>query len=77
MSVKKMIELYVTYELSETTWDMLREMSYHQLISYDNWMKFFDTCKDWTFSEDGDQIVDSYGRIYYTRNADGYMVKVR
>lgn len=77
MSVKKMIELYVKYELSEDTWNMMREMRYHDLISYDNWMKFYETCKDWVFSEDGDQIVDSYGKIYYFRDSQGYMVKVK
>ncbi len=76
MSVKKMIDLYVTYELSEETWDMMREMSYHGLISRDNWIKFYEKCHAWEFSEDGDNIIDcNTEKVIYTRDAEGYMVK--
>lgn len=76
MSVKKMIDLYVTYELSEETWDMMREMSYHGLISRDNWCKFYEKCHAWEFSEDGDQIIDcDTEKVIYIRNTEGYMVK--
>ncbi len=76
MSVKKMIELYVAYELSDDTWNMLREMSYHGLISRDNWNKFFDKCKSWTFTEDQQSIEDGNGKILYTRDEQGFMEKV-
>ena len=75
MSVKKMIDLYITHELSETTWDMMREMTYHGLISLDNWTKFYDKCKGWTFDEDEQNIIDWDGKVLYGRDAEGRMVK--
>lgn len=76
MSVKKMIDLYITYELSETTWDMMREMALHGLISRDNWCKFFDKCKGWTFDENDENVIDWDGKILYIRDAEGRLVKV-
>lgn len=76
MSVKKMIELYITYELSNTTWDMMREMSYHGLISRDNWTKFFDICHDWCFDDDENAVVNCDGKILYRRDEQGYLRKV-
>lgn len=55
MSVKKMKELYYTFQCSETTWGMLREMYYHGLINNHNWNKFFCECKGWIW--DGDKVV--------------------
>lgn len=75
MSVKAMIDLYLTYGLDEKTWDMLHEMACHDLISNDNWLEFYDICKDWTFSEDGSSIVDFQGKPLFYFNEDGYLVK--
>lgn len=75
MSVKKMIELYVTYELDETTWTMLYQMTCHGLITRSNWEKFYETCADWQFSFDGNDIEDKDGKIIYTRDRNGFMVK--
>lgn len=76
MSVKKMIELYVTYELSEVTWDMMREMTFHGLISNDNWNKFFEICKDWHMNDELTAIVDSDDKVLYKRDEQGYLKKV-
>lgn len=76
MSVKKMVELYVAYDLSEDTWKMLYNMSNHGLISRDNWSKFFDKCKGWTMSEDGQSILDEDERTIYKRDSQGFFVKV-
>ena len=75
LSVKKMIDLYVSYELSEDTWDMLRNMSLHGLISSDNWRKFFDKCKDWSMDDDWQRIIDADGNTIYKRDKDGFLVK--
>ena len=76
MSVKKMIELYVTYELSEETWNMMREMTYHGLISLDNWDKFYNRCKDWYMNDEMSAIVDGNGKVLYQRDDQGYLKKV-
>lgn len=76
MSVKKMIDLYIANELSETTWNMMYQMRNHGLISWDNWTKFFNKCEGWSLSRDGQSVEDADGRIIYTRNADGFLVKV-
>lgn len=75
MSVKKMVELYVTYELSEETWSMMYQMRCHGLISYENWVKFYEKCKAWHITDDGQSIEDENGKIIYTRDANGFLVK--
>ena len=77
MSVKRMIDLYVEYGLDERTWDMLREMSLHGLISRDNWIKFFETCKGWYFNEETNTIDDSEtGKTVYVYDDNGNLHKV-
>ena len=77
MSVKKMIDLYVEYGLDETTWDMLREMSYHGLISRENWVKFFETCKGWYFNEETNTIDDSETeKTVYAYDDNGNLHKI-
>lgn len=75
MSVKKMIDLYVANELSEETWGMLYQMACHDLISDENWVKFYEKCKAWHFTDDGHSIEDGNGKIIYTRDIDGFFVK--
>lgn len=75
MSVKKMIELYVSYELCEETWDMLYKMAMHGLISRDNWTKFWETCKGWSLDEDGRHIIDGDEKVVYKRDGNGFLVK--
>ena len=82
MSVKKMIEMYVNYGLSDETWDMMYQMSIHGLISRENWVKFFDTCKDWTWSDDekdfingNNVIVNGDGKVLYFYDENGNMKK--
>jgi hypothetical protein len=77
LSVKKMIDLYVSYELDETTWNMLYNMVNHGLISSENWEKFYTTCKGWSFEENGQTIEDENGKVIYRRNENGYLVKVK
>lgn len=59
MSVKRMVALYVEYGLNERTWNMLYDMYAHGLISYENWSKFFYTCRGFEYSEDGQKIIDT------------------
>ena len=79
MSVKKMIELYVSYGLDTETWEMLYKMRCHDLISYDNWTKFYETCKGWEFNDEdnGATIIDTCNdnKLVYKRNEDGFYVK--
>ena len=58
MSVKKMIQLYIDYMISEETWKMLYSMKCHDLIGCDNWTKFYNTCKGWSLSDDGKVVID-------------------
>ena len=79
MSVKKMIELYVNYGLDQDTWEMLYEMRCHDLISYDNWMKFADTCKGWEFNPDDNGLTiidtDKDNKVVYKQDENGFYVK--
>lgn len=77
MSVKAMIELYLRYNIDENTWDMLYQMRCHELISYENWKKFYETCKDWAFDESGDNVVDAEGNELYHYGEDGFLVKTK
>lgn len=79
MSVKKMIELYVNYGLDQDTWDMLYKMRCHDLISYDNWVKFYETCKGWEFNPDDNGLTiidtDKDNKVVYKQDKDGFYVK--
>lgn len=80
MSVKSMIETYVNYGLDNTTWEMLYNMSCHNLISYDDWMKFANTCGGWQFDDDnGLTIIDTNDdcKVVYEADENGYWVKVK
>lgn len=68
LSLKKMVELYVQYELDEDTWDMLRMMRFHGLISSDNWTKFYEKCGSWHKDVDDMVILDEYDKPVYVRN---------
>ena len=78
MSVKAMIDLYVEYELGVNTWDMLRNMSFHGLISRDNWCKFYEITKGWSFDDtDAMNIIDfETGKVIFARDGEGRLVKV-
>ena len=77
MSVKAMIDMYVEYGLDESTWDMLRNMSYHGLISNENWHEFFETCRGWTFDEEVNGIVDSETEtVIYLYDGNGNLHKM-
>ena len=73
MSVNTMIDLYVRYGLAEETWYMLRNMAMHNLISQDNWTKFYETCVSWECY--GDVILDDDGNVVYRIDEDGFWVK--
>ena len=77
MSLRAMIELYLRYNLDEHTWNMLRQMSQHELISYENWKKFYETCKGWAFDESGDHVVDAEGNKLYHYDENGFLVKTK
>lgn len=62
MTLKKMVDLYLKYNVSDDTWNMLREMTFHGLIPRETWCKFFEKCKGWRV--DGDYIVDGDTPIY-------------
>lgn len=74
MSVKKMIDLYVRYDVDECTWDMLYNMTCHGLISRDNWIKFSNICSGWVL--DGTSIRDQDGLLVYRIGEDGCWHKV-
>lgn len=76
MSVNKMIDLYLTYGLDEKTWGMMYEMTCHGLISNENWKEFFETCKDWTWSDDYNAVINGEGKALYHYDNNGYLVKV-
>lgn len=71
MSVKKMVELYVNYGLTSHTWDMLYSMMCHNLITYDNWLKFYNKCRDWYYNEDKSAIIDGDGKYVYIKDENG------
>lgn len=79
MSVKKMVETYVRFECSEETWNMMYMMQCHDLISYDNWTKFYNKCKGWYVTEDGTGIRDSENNdnLVYARDAEGFFTAVK
>ena len=77
MSVEAMVDMYLTYGVEEETWEMLYRMANHGLISRENWTKFYETCKGWAVSEDGNSIVDTdTGKTLYEYNEIGDLVKV-
>ena len=77
MSVKKMVDLYVEYGVSEDTWKMMYEMTCHNLISRDNWTKFFNKCKGWYLNEETNTIDDSEtGKTVYVYDDNGNLRKV-
>ena len=77
MSVKTMIDLYVEYELGEDTWDMLWNMSFHGLISRDNWHEFFEIAKGWSFDDTKEMnVIDEDGKVIFARDDQGRLVKV-
>lgn len=76
MSVKKMIDLYVEYGLSEVTWHMMYEMTCHNLISRDNWTKFYNKCHGWYFHEESNTIKDENDNTVYVYDDNGNLYKV-
>jgi len=74
MSVKEMKALYLRYDISSETWDMMYEMACHGLISSENWGKFFSQCKGLEFSEKDNSIVDEAGKVVYVYDEKGYLV---
>ena len=76
MTVKKMIELYVHYELDLDTYRMMWMMCNHGLISRANWNKFATICAGWHFDEDMMYILDETERAVYRRDVHGLMSKI-
>ena len=79
LSVKKMIDIYVNHGLSEETWRMLYNMSWHNLISYDAWERFCNTCRGYEFDEgDGTTIIDTANdcKVVYKTDENGFWKKV-
>lgn len=77
MSVEAMVDMYLTYGVEEETWEMLYRMTNHGLISRENWTKFYETCKGWVVSEDGNSIIDTdTEKTIYEYNERGDLVKV-
>ena len=77
MSVEAMVEMYLNYGLEEETWNMMWNMAVHGLISHDNWVKFFEKCKSWTFDDSRNNIVDGItGEVLYTYDENGNLKKV-
>ena len=77
MSVKRMVDLYLNYGLDNDTWSMLWEMANHGLISRENWIKFFEKCKDWEMDDDGNAVINGNGEVLYRYDGNGNLVKVK
>ena len=77
MSVKKMIETYVSYECSNETWIMFYQMRLHNLISSDNWDKFTSKCKGWYVDEDGIRDMEDDDKLVYVRDANGFLNPIK
>lgn len=78
MSAKKMIETYVRFGLDEATWNMFYQMRNHDLISYDAWVKFCETCKGYELAgELEDTIIDTANnnKVMYVIDENGFWVK--
>lgn len=77
MSVKRMIDLYLSYCLSDDTWNMLWQMCFHGLISYENWNKFSAECHSWTVDGELNAIIDGEtGKVVYLYDEMGDFHKV-
>ena len=77
MSVKAMIDLYIRYNLSEETWEMMYNMTLHGLISDENWSKFFNTCKGWHFiGEDETEVADENEKVIFRYDEIGCLARV-
>lgn len=59
ITVKKMKELYKYNACAETTWNMLYDMCMHNLITSEDWTKFYHTCKGWYVDKERNGIADS------------------
>ena len=79
ISVKSMIVTYIRYGLDDRTWEMFYNMRCHDLITYDDWMKFAETCSGFSFSEDARTIIDinKGDKVLYTLDEQGFWVKVK
>lgn len=77
MSVKAMAETYINFELSNETWEMFYNMTCHNLISYDTWTAFYEKCKGWVLTDNGEAVIDTdnENKIIYKRDNDGFLVK--
>lgn len=73
ITVKRMIETYVAYGLSEDTWKMFYNMYCHNLITNDDWNKFFNTCRGLQFDNDDNfTIIDTDNNDIVVYEADEY-----
>lgn len=72
MTFKKMCETYINYEFSEDTWNMFYMMRCHNLITDEQWTRFYNKFKDISLDDAGNG-VDSEGKIVYKRDKDGFL----
>lgn len=80
MTLKKMVALYLDYEISDDTYEMFRQMALHGLIKQDMWDRFWRLVKSWAWVDDieyviGDVHPDGSYTVIARRNADGRMVR--
>ena len=76
LSVKKMTELYVNYDLSDETWHMLRNMALHGILPWEWSGQISDKRKDWSMDADGLMFIAGIGNAFYRRDVQGVMGKV-
>ena len=79
MSAESMIETYVRDSLDKTTWEMFYNMACHNLISYDDWIKFANVCGGWRFDNKGFNIIDTNDecKVIYNLDDRGKWIKVK
>lgn len=80
ITVKSMIETYVNYGLEESTWEMFYNMRCHNLISNEDWNRFYETCKGWQYDEGiGHTIIDTARdcKVVYKMDEQGFYEKVK
>ena len=75
MTVKKMIELYVRYELDDKTYEMFWLMTCRGLITRNNWRKFSNICANWCLDDTQMEIIDGFGHTLYRRDRSGFFEK--
>lgn len=58
MTLKKMVQTYVNFECDPDVWKMISMMHLTGLITYEQYNKFYEKCKGYTFNKDDRTVRD-------------------